>query len=344
MAIVVRASRGSRRARRAGFTLLELIVVMSILAILLGLGVGVLGRLNFAKYAALGTLRSVLRSARENAVASGLPITVVCDRADRRIYDLSLDPVGYWQFEEISEEKSSGAFGLSARTVHATVEPVGRFGAGLVCTQPRAHAVADPGPLASWSFSAGCAVEGDVFPDREQTSVLFRRGDQIRIVLQADGSLDATIALVESELPGARSAGSLVATTPPGAAPPGRWTRVGVVYDRHALTILADGVPQAAVDGTWPVAPSAEPFEMGDAKGAFHGRLDSVKVSAVVSQAGTPLPKDVEFAFTAPRVEVRFASDGRLDPAFHRGSLAVGLLFGGTVRREVLIGPYGTVR
>ena len=56
-------------ARKAGLTLIELLLVMGVLALVLGVGLGSLASLNPGERAAVGLVQDALRSAHNSAVA-----------------------------------------------------------------------------------------------------------------------------------------------------------------------------------------------------------------------------------------------------------------------------------
>lgn len=328
----------------AGFTLLELMTVLGIIAILMGMGIGVLSRLNFAKYGAAGTVARLIRTARESAVASGLPVTVVCDAGENRLYDLSVRTVGLWHFEEADGDATRGAFQLDARLNGARLESPGRIGAALSCGAPGDHAEVSLGEHPSWGLTSGLSVEADVEPAREHTATVAMRGKQFRLVVTADGAVEARVALAAGPLERDAAAGEAIAKTPPGLVPPGRWTRVGFIYDRLALTVLVDGLPRATRAAGEHVKRDASPLVISSRTETFLGKIDELKVGAVSSGAGEPLPKDVALALPFPRVALRFTGEGMLDPVYHRGAVTVGLRFPDGAKRDVTVGPYGTVR
>jgi hypothetical protein len=319
---------------------------MGILSVLLGIGIGVLSRLNVGRFTALGTVRAVLRGGREAAVATGLPVTVVCDGGARRVYDLSVRPLGAWAIESAKDPACVGAFGLEARLQGtAVVEMPGRMGAGIVCPKGGDHALVSVAGLASWTLSQGLALEADVLPlAADPSGVVLERSGQCRLAVRADGAGEGEVALAAGAEPGARSAGSAVATTPPGLVGAARWTRLALVYDRCALTVLVDGVPLAQKVATEPVRRTEAPLSISSRTAGFLGRIDDVKVGAVFPGEGFALPRDVGFEAAPRRIEVHFSPDGRLDPAFHRASVTVGMTFPEGAKRQVVVGPYGTVR
>ena len=239
---------------------------MSILAVMMGIGLGVFSRVNVAKFTALGSVRNVLRTARENAIANSLPVTVVCDGPNNRVFDLSIQPFAHWSFEDESgvtgpttgatssnDVASTGAFGLDARLVGAKVGMPGRTGAALLCAKQGDHAVANLGERGEWIFRDGIAVELDVWVDSFANATILKRGRQLLLRILPDGRIEAEIGLAEREDTPNKTGGQLIATTRPGFILPKRWSQIGVVYDRQLLTILVDGVPVQTAEASLPV-------------------------------------------------------------------------------------------
>ncbi|MBI3817720.1 MAG: prepilin-type N-terminal cleavage/methylation domain-containing protein [Planctomycetes bacterium] len=340
----------TKSPRAGGFTLIELLTVMAILGILMGIGVGVFGKLNVAKFGAVSLVRNALRASREAAIASGLPVTVVCSAPDLKLYDLSVKPFGHWQFEDAADGKttktnttSKGAFELEAHLNGATVGSDGRVGGALYLNKAGDHAISDLGGNAVYVFSNGVAVEADVYIDKPVSGNLLKRSNQFRLSISADGSVEAEVQLAEDETPEGKPAGSLLATSAPGVVLERQWARVGFVYDRVALVLYVDGIPLATrfTKGREPVARDRAPLEFGDKSGRFMGRLDGVKLGFVSPGEGVKLPKDVSFDFTG-ELSVHFLPDGRLDPAWHPSPVSVPLLFPENVKKIVTVGVYGT--
>jgi prepilin-type N-terminal cleavage/methylation domain-containing protein len=96
-------TRSSARATErgaGGVTLLELLVVISILGVLLGLGVGVYGSLATPDVLAAERIRDALRAARLLAQREGAPAAVIVDPAGGDVYALGLHAAGNWHFED----------------------------------------------------------------------------------------------------------------------------------------------------------------------------------------------------------------------------------------------------
>lgn len=340
-----------KTAAAAGFSLIELLAVMAILAVLMGIGVGVFSKINVAKFSAVGIVRNALRNARESAISSGVPVTVVCDPEENKLYDLSVKPFAHWAFEDASDHGTSdsvaaGAFDLVARMHGARVASGGRIGGALYFNKAGDHALCDLGENAKYAFSNGVSAEADVYFTKPISGNLLKRTKQFRLSIAGDGSVEAEVQLVESEEPDARPAGSVVVASAPNSVLAGQWAHVGFVYDRLSLVVYVDGIPRATklVKAREAVARDNSPLEFGDKSATVIARIDDAKVGVVAPGEGIQLPKEVTFGFSGGPISLHFLTDGRLDPVWHSTPAVVPLQFPENVKKTVTVGVYGTAR
>lgn len=341
----------SHAGAAAGFTLTELLAVMAILALLMGMGVGVFSRLNFSKYGAVGIVRNALRSARESAMASGLPVMVLCDPAEGKVYDLSVRPAGNWQFEDVHGSQdgagtSEGALGMNAQLVGARAALPGRVGAALYCGKRGDHAAISLEPRFEYAFTDGVSLEMDIYVSKLANSTLALRGRQFRLAINSEGALEGEVGLAEEPGPAGKPAGVLLVSSPPGVIVEKEWIRVGLIYDRMILSIHAAGltVGTKITKQREPVIRDKSPLWIGDKRDTYNGRIDGVRLGFISPGDGAALPKEVKFAFSGTPVMVRFLADGRLDPDWHPGSVSIGLVFPENIKKQITVGPYGTAR
>jgi prepilin-type N-terminal cleavage/methylation domain-containing protein len=127
------AHRGAHR--RAAFTLVELLIVMSLIALLLGLGLGVFSNLDMGDRVAVSSVHNVIRSAHNTSVAMLAPTRVRIDAKARTLRAEGLQIVGTWHLEG---EPLVGAFGLDRTTRRGASPRASRCAAP--CARARAKA------------------------------------------------------------------------------------------------------------------------------------------------------------------------------------------------------------
>ncbi len=329
-------------ARQAGFTLVELVVVMGIIAILLGVGVGLIARLNVGDRAAVGTVHSVLRSARNWSVARDAPARVRIDSKSRTLQAIGLAVIGTWHFEA---SPVRGAFGVEGLSFGGQIVSDGFTGAALSFVgEPKRSRVQmavhlDPAYDLSRGFSIRCAVR----PARDDGGELLAIGETAGIATSDDGAIRAWFAPVIVSEDGERRRGSrLVLTTNSGLLRPGRWSEVAVQYDCRNLRIDVDGSTVALLAESAAPWKVEGPLEISPSSSPFPGAIDALVVCAVSGEERRELPKGVEFATGTPG-EIVFAAGGGLDRDVHAEAVRFALRFDDGREEKILVNLHGTV-
>lgn len=324
------------------FTLLELILVMGVMGVLFGLGVGLLGNLAPEKRAALGLVQSVVRSARNNAVARAAPALVRLDLAGGKLAAAGLDVLGTWQFETLEARGSNGVDGIVRGGV--LIER-GFLGNALSFAGAPSGSFAEI-PLHENSgfdlregFQLRCAIE----LDGTQPTRVLDLGGAVGLECRSGGALRGWFRPEVLAASGLRSAGGPIAVdSAAGAWDPGRWMRVELAYDRRFLRLFVDGVEIARTEADAPVWQLEGPLVIGDRRAPLSGAIDALSIAAVVDSAEAALPKGVTLAANSPRT-IAFSADGALDREQHAGPVTIELEYEDGSRARVLVNVYGTV-
>ncbi len=328
--------------RRGGFTLIELIVVMGLLALLLGMGIGMLGSLNPGKRAALGLVQNLVRSARNNAIARSAPASVRLDPATGSITAAGMEVLGTWQFETLGLEGSSGDHGTSRG---GTLLDQGYLGKALSFLGAGAGAHAEI-PLQEnpvFDLREGFMLECALLVEHSRGGRVLDLGTAAGLECRSDGSLRAWFRPEITSTSGVVSAGGLVAAdSAPGAWRPGTWMRVEVSYNRRILRLSLDGIELARATADSPVLKLQGPLVIGDPRTPFPGSIDALSISAVVDSATARLPSTVIFAANVPR-EISFSADGALDRELYNAPVTIGLEYEDGTKARVIVNVYGTV-
>ena len=158
----------------AGFSLIEMMVVVSLISLLLGLGITVLARLSYRWGFEANIMRaqSIIRGARNFALTNEASSEVHIIPLENRIFALGEKTVAQWHFEEITTgsdggEVVVGAFGMEGTVVNA--DPVlGKTGNGLEFGARDGLGIRDSyvdcGNLPAFTPPAGIVIDVWIFP------------------------------------------------------------------------------------------------------------------------------------------------------------------------------------
>ncbi|MFH1230642.1 MAG: LamG-like jellyroll fold domain-containing protein [Planctomycetota bacterium] len=300
-----------------GFTIIELLVVITIMAMITGIGIAVLshsGR-QFGFQATRGEIVSLFRYTRSNAMAEKGETTVVIDAGKKQVYSCARRTLGLWHFEDVNNNLSTGAFGNNAQLQgDANIAPYGRFGNGLMITNT-GYAICGTIPVVS--RDQGIAVECWISPTNsasftERTPIDLTNGD---ITLNPDDSIRIKY-------------GSLTTDTASATIPYERWSYVSMIYapdyigsgGSGTLSLYINNTLIGQITGT-PNAPLGKwNFNVSDSANPFKGMIDEVKVSLVSETERLQLEPDVSVqvdygtGFTTPTnpILIKFDKNGNL--------------------------------
>ena len=329
----------------AGFTLLELLLVIGIIGLLAGIGLGMFATFDPGRRAAVGLVQNVLRQAHQTAVARRAPELVRIDAASGTLVAEALEVAGTWHFET---PDLAGGRGLAATSRGFPGEPLtssgytGRaldFEQGGRTAEVRIDLGADPLLDPRRGFSLDVALR----PARLAAAKVVDLGGIVQLLVRADGGLDGRITTRRVDELGREVAGPPVTVrSAPGALRPGRWTRVTLGYDRRELALFADGVPLGVRAEERELWDPKGPLSLGNPGGGWAGALDQRVLATVRASEAFVLPQGVTFASDAPQI-VRYLAGGSLDPALHAERVSLALVFDDGSRDLVVVNPFGTV-
>jgi len=366
----VRRSPGAPRPRRA-FTMVELLVVMSVIMILLGIGVGVYfgvlraNALQAEKYAVV----TMIQSARSTARAESSETFVCIEPEAGRIYPFGREKVGVWHFEtlEDSPSRTYGALGHAALVTGGEAKLTdGKVSKALLfdgtyylrCKMLRG---AQWVQIPAYDTHEGVAIEASVAP--------VHSGADDMTIMSHDGWFGMSLRYDEASKKFALAAFAVVldaneagylrysASTAP-VVRANEWTRVGMSCHRlgTGITLTVNGAEQDLAGSSTEAAPapaSDTETAIGAAPGGtqyFYGRIDHLIVSAymvdTVHQISPKLALEAEGL--AEGNTIRFGPSGELTAA-HDGTPPRVLLKeyrGGNVVSSsvtITVGPMGAL-
>lgn len=334
----------SERKRRA-FTLIELLLVMALMALILGVGVGMFARLDLGERVAVALVQDALRSAQNFSVARTAPARVRIDAKTGEMRIEGMLVVGTWQFEG---EPIRGAFGLEGSMLGGRIVDEGFQGKALsfVGEPPRSKVEIPVQSDPAWNLHDGFALRCAVRPhgkEGEGGGAVLAIGETLGLETTSSGGVRAWFsAEVSDERGELRRGGRIPVEAPAGTLEPERWSVVEIQYDRRSLRLLVDGSLAAEVEEMAPVWRIEGPLVLSPSGSPWPGAIDALSVSAVAAREQSRLPNGAAFAPGTPP-QIVFAPGGGLDRDVHKEAVTLAVLLEDGRQIQVRVNLFGTV-
>ncbi len=340
----------SPRSHR-GFTLVELLVVITLLGVLMGLSVGLItstGRGNLLLQGS-NKIASLLSMARNSSITDGQAFVLLEPSEDGEgevtVRAFRFRQVFHWACEDL--EKASEIGVMKATGAVDVEDNVSSMEGRNVMFQPGGKvSLGDP----SWlqmtdGFSLQCRIRPD--PAATGTMILFKKGRFLTVkLISAGGGLydiqaemrlkPPTAGQRAGGMPGGKiplNTGDRMGTTLPEWVAPvraGRWQNIRISYDRSQFVIQVDGRTRGVrrdVDLEMEFSGGA-PFDVG---GTYHGGFDSLVISGIFGDDDDIFPIDDAVSWINENGErqtkpLRIVFNNRsLDPREHAEPLSIWL-------------------
>lgn len=317
---------GRRKRSQRGYTLIELLAVIGIIAMLSGVGVGLLrGARNDLERGAVA-LRQYARSAwlRSRQQQAPTILSLVEAPEDDEPSKLVLHGLylaSEWNFDKGEQGSPMDVFGFGGNLEGGRIEPDGRHGNCLV-PDPEGGRNALTVRLASESafdFRDGCLIQFDLYLDDYSDCKVLEMERMIEIGVDGGGFAEARVSL---EGAGAQ-VGSRVTLKAPKPLSLKQWHRIQLRAQPGDFALLVDGVEMDHRQKTGMVgeAPASLYWnrqgllKISDGGLPVPGRIDSIRMYGYEILNEEVLPVDVDIQSTAK--DLHFTANGSLDPFYH---------------------------
>lgn len=308
----------------AGFTLVEMLAVLLIIAVMMGIGLAVLSNtgadLNIKS--AAGEILSILRGARMRAIEESNPVKLIFDTKERTVTALVTEPVSMWHFEDIRNGATSGGFGRNG-SIENGVAADGKTGRALRLSS---KGFVDCGAIPLIVPDQGIAVSFWIYREEEgKNQIVCALGKGFAVGLDKNGLV--VVKVGNETFPPAGGGACVRLRT---------WTRVSFSNDRGRSRLEVSEFSTSGDSGeTSPKWHSNEsPFMIGDREQGFVGLIDEFKIGVIVPQEPVALPVGVDFDIPRElidqqgRTQIVFDAAGRLDRGYHSRDISLGVKSG----------------
>ncbi len=319
--------------REQGLTIIELLVVMGLIAVLSGIGVGMMRKRdsNLTTEVNGRLLRSILRQARNSAKTSGAGVVVRLDPEENLVEASPISLGGCWHFED-----ETGSRNMQIQSAVELVDD-GWMGRALKLS----GGSIDLGNSPFFEATQGFRLRFKLKPDAGSKGVLIKRQNGFKLTLTEEGA-------IRGEIIAGKQNQTVSLKTRPGLVTADRWQDVSFIYDRLEMAIEIDGVQYAAKaeHRRLFVDPKAHLLVGGD---SFKGLLDELRYDVALDGKIEEFTTGVDVVAGADLI-VRFDGNGRLDKRFHKKPVTL-ILQGDApdeesdpVREEIRIEFTGVIR
>jgi prepilin-type N-terminal cleavage/methylation domain-containing protein len=308
---------GGRAARAAaGFTLIEMLVVLSIIAILMGISVGALRHSTPSRLLAQHAIVDALRQAKLFSEQENAPATVRLDAVPDQpptVTAIGKKTVGTWHLEGTDltgfpqAGHGEGIVEIEDGVIGKAVE-LAANGASWI----------DFGKSPSFATPYGVGCELFVRVDAPRSQPLLTQGKGFVLRSEGDGEVTLQVHLQDRDEKGEpRDAFASIASGRP-VLVPHRFVKIAGSFDGLSLRLSVDDavVGEVLLQKPLPFAFDKDAtLLLGSMEQPSGFAVDEVKWAIFMGE--TQELRDVELL--APRSLVRFGPDGALDPQFHQG-------------------------
>ncbi|MSR40068.1 MAG: prepilin-type N-terminal cleavage/methylation domain-containing protein [Planctomycetes bacterium] len=309
---------GSASAR--GFTLLEMMIVAGILSVLLGLGIGFLGRgsgLSEARSAIAGQLRSAALHARMTCLPTEVRITPSENGENAVVSAHGLQPIAVWSFEPDQRQIDSAMDAILGGVELAN----GRYGKARTCLPgERLALLRVPLPPVVADLSSGFAIRFDLKLTTRHAGMLMSLSQGLTVEIDGD-------AMPRMRMKTTGGSALVIQLQAKESLPVGRWCTFEIAADGKEVWLSVDGrVLDRATCTDAILQTDSDQLEVGSSAEQVDGAFDEVQLMAYVYADRMELPSgvlplaalrvffDVDGnPIAPPKIELRIAAEDRTE-------------------------------
>ncbi len=305
-----------------GITLIEILIVTSIMAVLMGISIGFISKLNrvVGLKAEAARLDAVLRKARNTASSDETEAVVRIDADRNSVTAFVVRTVGLWHFED----NVTTGFGNNASVSGPKLSSPSGGKIGRCFVFQKGDTI-NCGNLHTFNLPLGLSFEAWVFPADGNPGVICQKGRGFKCGIEG-GFFYARL----------RDVGEAATSERRLHVPPGMWSHVRLDFDGTRLRVFVNG----ALGGSFPRDSGASKSQkadrsqeqktfkftpddesdllIGGEKGQFRGKIDEVRISGITDEDAEFLSETVQFSIEeSTSMEIHFDQSGKLDPEYH---------------------------
>ncbi len=306
----------------AGFTLMEVLVVLILMSMLMGIGVGAFSKVGGGLELARSQVREALRTTRHHALRERAQAVVLLDPESNSVMGVGWKMVGCWHFEE-SEGGVSKGFPVDAAVDASQIAPGGVIGN---CLDLRLES--NPGitisAVSSLNTVTGVSLELFVRILGPGERYLLGKGEFYHLAISEDGQLYARLKVRTMTGSQQASIEDYEIFADDYVVPHDRWVKVAFHFNGYSCSLAAEGIVRG--EEVFPkrkrlVTDQATPVTVGNLKDPFSGFVDEVRIGIAVAGEELTLPESVSLGNAVRRVY--FDREGRLDRSHHTAPVEI---------------------